>query len=89
MKGRPIKNPRTERIAYQIHWLIKDTGGDCTLEDMAELSGESWQRCRAVAARRGLAGMYRTTSARADGDFRSADLRVRMDRELTELEAAA
>lgn len=89
MTGRPIKNPRTERIAYQIHWLIKETGGDCTLEDMAELSGESWQRCRAVAADRGWSGLYRTTSAPRDSEFSSADLRVRMDRDLTDLEAAA
>lgn len=45
--------PRTMRIAYQIYWLLQRTGGDCTVHDMAEATGESWQRCVNVCRQRG------------------------------------
>lgn len=89
MKGRQIKSPRIERIAYQIHWLINQTGGDCTLDDMAELTGESWQRCQGVARSRGWATDYRRTSASRESRFGTIDMRVRTDRDLLALEAVA
>ena len=62
---------RSARIAFQIWALIRRTGGDCTLHDMAEVTGESWQRCRAVCAGRGWAGAYRVTTATTEqrGDW--------------------
>jgi hypothetical protein len=89
MMGHPIKSPRIERIAYQIHWLIQETGGDCTLEDMAELTGESMQRCAGVARSRGWGTDYRRTSASRESWFGTVDMRVRTDRDLTALEAMA
>jgi len=51
---------RGERIAYQIWGLIQRTGGDCTVKDMAEVTGESWHTCRTVCKNRGWTGLFRT-----------------------------
>ncbi|MFV1591174.1 hypothetical protein VWZ88_01240 [Phaeobacter sp. JH20_36] len=68
-------NIRIERIAYQIHWLIQTTGGDCTLSDLASFADASQATCRNIAQARGWSTMYRKTarsnsaSRRRAGDF--------------------
>ncbi|PWE26701.1 hypothetical protein C4N9_20795 [Pararhodobacter marinus] len=68
MTARSIK---AERIAYQIWALIQRTGGDCTLHDMAEATGESWQTCRAISGSRGWTTHYRKITT--DIEFREVD----------------
>lgn len=58
--------PRQHRIAYQIKWLIDSTAGECTLHDMAELTGASWQACRRACGQKGWNGMYRRTMRDTD-----------------------
>ncbi|VCU59189.1 hypothetical protein EPIB1_2087 [Tritonibacter mobilis] len=52
-------SPRIERIAYQIWWLIQDSAGECTLQDMAEFTGASMRTCTQICRYRGWAGFYR------------------------------
>lgn len=89
MTCRPIRNVRAERVAYQIWGLLQRTGGDCTLEDMAQVTGESWQRCRAVCEAHGWGGLYRITSEERHSAWGTADLRLMMDRALSDLEGVA
>ncbi|AUR01994.1 hypothetical protein [Phaeobacter inhibens] len=55
-------NIRLERIAYQIHWLIQTTGGDCTLSEMSGFTGASVATCRNITRARAWTGMYRKTA---------------------------
>lgn len=50
-----------ERAAYQIWWLIKETGGDCTVYQMAEITGLSPNSCAKIVRARGWSTMTRTT----------------------------
>lgn len=53
---------RVMRIAYQIHWLIAQTAGECTLLDMSEFTDASVDCCRAICRWRGWATKYRKAS---------------------------
>lgn len=46
---------------------MRSTAGECTLRDMAALTGESMESCREVARRRGWRGMYRKTALSHSG----------------------
>ena len=59
-------DPKRERIAFQIWWLIQKTGGDCTVHDMAELTGASTRVCQNIAHVRGWSGLYRYVSGRQE-----------------------
>ncbi|UWQ77373.1 hypothetical protein [Leisingera sp. M658] len=83
--------PRQERIAFQLWWFIRDTGGECTLMDMARFSGASWQTCRNITKAKGWSGMYRKVAqshagGRGMGQFsRSRNLILAADEALSEL----
>lgn len=60
-----MRNPAItrNRAAYQIWWLIKETGGDCTVQQMAELTGLNPNSCAKIARARGWSNQIRTTRA--------------------------
>ena len=78
------RSPRIERIAYQIWWLIQDSAGECTLQDMAEFTGTSFQCCLQVCRYRGWNGRYRKMSRSCSADARS-DLAEPLDGALLRL----
>lgn len=51
-----------DRAAYQIWHLIQRTGGDCTVHDMAEVTGLSRQACGSIAHNKGWSCDYRKVS---------------------------
>jgi hypothetical protein len=50
------------RVRYQIWWLIQSSAGECTLDEMAKLTGESVETCRNICRWRGWTGQYRRTA---------------------------
>lgn len=64
----PRFNPETARIEYQIWWLIRETGGDCSLWELAQFTGASCSRVASIARAKGWADRYkgsRTSQASA------------------------
>jgi hypothetical protein len=78
---------RNSRIAYQIHWLIQTTAGDCTLADMSELTGETVETCRNIAGWRGWNSQYRKTAkSNSASRCRAGDFVSPVDDSLTALD---
>jgi len=58
--------PRTEALAYRIWWHAQAAGWDLTLYDLAELTGESWHRVRAVCQRKNWLSRLRVQTPQSD-----------------------
>ncbi|TNJ48097.1 hypothetical protein [Phaeobacter sp. B1627] len=78
------RTPRTERIAFQIWWLIEDTAGECTLRDMAEFTETSMQTCSQICRYRGWGGRYRKMACSHARD-NGPQMIEALDEELTSL----
>jgi hypothetical protein len=64
-----------QRVRYQIWCIIQLSAGECTLDEMAELTGESVETCRNICRWRGWTGQYRRTAqAYADRMDDQADI---------------
>lgn len=83
------RTARTNRIAYQIWALIERTGGDCTVFDMAEATGESWQVCVNVCRRRGWSTRYRNTAPGYRCDQSGKTATTQFDDALSDMERLA
>lgn len=81
-------NVKVERIAYQIWWMTEQTGGDCTLDDLAKFTGASRATCRNIAGKKGWGNRYRRT-ARADASAAGSNLIREADDRLGSLAGGA
>lgn len=82
-----MADPRIERIAFQMWWKMGQTAGECTLQDLSDLTGASPETCRNIAGRRGWSGHYRRT-ARGDASAAGSNLIAEADGLLDALDGA-
>lgn len=55
-------NPKSEALAYRIWAYASPLGWDCTVKDIADELGESWQRVMSICRHRGWIGRLRHES---------------------------
>ena len=66
-------NPKSEALAYRIWAYASPLGWDCTVKDIAEELGESWQRVNRVCQLKGWQGRMRHGALNQEDYFGAVD----------------
>lgn len=71
-----LTNPKSEVLAFYIWAYASPLGWDCTVKDIAEELGESWQRVRRVCTIKGWSGRLRCAEDSPELFMKSADTAI-------------
>jgi len=64
-----LANPKSEALAFRIWAYAEPLGWDCTVKDIAEELGESWQRVSRVCVLKGWASRLRNAAITEEDYF--------------------